>query len=686
MERANNRQPLILKKHTTFPTFQMFAYAGKHSALAADDVFKICILTTLAWLREKLDEVGGFEEINLPGPGEYQRVSADAFVPVNSALIGYDLNIETIPEQKAWALQLKEPDQGISRMVDGALQYSRYPVVGRMIETNIAFCVANGVVECGFKTIVTEPEGTEERPEVFRYAIIKTLIRNPLVGLSDAYPFVEQMIPINDIKKTKKLASWLSNPSRRMPAVVLAEYREEAPDLFAEDDLFVERYLERIPLPKVLGRTPGIVAGPLEFPEEQRPFGLSVWIEIHKAFFPDAYDERSDLIPKRIQARPDPNEKVQTALRSIEKTLEKALEQLPPKPDPAADLSAQARHLVGFAHFFALSDGVFEEFRKNLQDCAMEPSGMAIYTRPPLIREESAFIVPRERIRENEEFFKPWADFLYSFPIGEEYDFGHCRFVADIRALSHHLNAEKINSVYQTKQEVAEALEQSQRKCEELEKQYQDFQKEITAGVNKQLKSLQFHNAQLTEGLEAQKKDSEKEIADLKRQLFLVEERLQWHERMENRPVVMAEVASWVEKEFPGRLLLLPRAKQLLSETKNTRLDLVWKALAFLGMEYYDMQVQLISEEEAKTRASYKYQRWFDVTPISEEIIRAYPREYKVHYSHNPFTGKKKEVGLNLHLRSGVDSENLVRIYFLWDGEKKLVVIGSLPDHLPPPN
>ena len=37
---------------------------------------------------------------------------------------------------------------------------------------------------------------------------------------------------------------------------------------------------------------------------------------------------------------------------------------------------------------------------------------------------------------------------------------------------------------------------------------------------------------------------------------------------------------------------------------------------------------------------------------------------------------------LEYHLRVGNDPESLLRIYFLHDDEKKLLVVGSLPRHL----
>lgn len=40
------------------------------------------------------------------------------------------------------------------------------------------------------------------------------------------------------------------------------------------------------------------------------------------------------------------------------------------------------------------------------------------------------------------------------------------------------------------------------------------------------------------------------------------------------------------------------------------------------------------------------------------------------------------ECPLDFHLGVGNDPENLLRIYFLHDDAKKLIVVGSLPRHL----
>lgn len=76
-----------------------------------------------------------------------------------------------------------------------------------------------------------------------------------------------------------------------------------------------------------------------------------------------------------------------------------------------------------------------------------------------------------------------------------------------------------------------------------------------------------------------------------------------------------------------------------------------------------------------------KYGRPFDVGGSGDKSIEAYPREYKIKYGKG-YTGKPKEVLLNMHLKVGISKGNLIRIYFHIDKEKELLVIGSLPYHL----
>ena len=81
------------------------------------------------------------------------------------------------------------------------------------------------------------------------------------------------------------------------------------------------------------------------------------------------------------------------------------------------------------------------------------------------------------------------------------------------------------------------------------------------------------------------------------------------------------------------------------------------------------------------TRCSEKYGRPFDVSPVGQATIEFTPSEYRIKYFRN-VQGKEQDSDLNYHLRVGNDSENLLRIYFLHDDEQRVIVVGSLPDHL----
>lgn len=81
-------------------------------------------------------------------------------------------------------------------------------------------------------------------------------------------------------------------------------------------------------------------------------------------------------------------------------------------------------------------------------------------------------------------------------------------------------------------------------------------------------------------------------------------------------------------------------------------------------------------------RCSEKYGRRFEIKTTGENTINFTPGQYKIKYYQNPRTEKLMESGLDYHLRVGSDPQNLLRIYFLHDDEKKLIVVGSLPRHL----
>jgi len=119
--------------------------------------------------------------------------------------------------------------------------------------------------------------------------------------------------------------------------------------------------------------------------------------------------------------------------------------------------------------------------------------------------------------------------------------------------------------------------------------------------------------------------------------------------------------------------------EDLAPNTAN--LNLLCDALEFLATDYRDELIGLINQDKMNMNCMKKYGRPFVVTPVTGASVEMYPCDYKIKY-HIGFKGKPVESPLDLHLRVGVDNIYLIRIYFLYDKEKKLIVVGSLPHHL----
>lgn len=160
-------------------------------------------------------------------------------------------------------------------------------------------------------------------------------------------------------------------------------------------------------------------------------------------------------------------------------------------------------------------------------------------------------------------------------------------------------------------------------------------------------------------------------------------DRLQYFERLPKRPKTPQEVPDWVQKNFAGRLEFHQRAVRLIQSVSADEIDmqLLCDAIEYLAYEYRDLKAGILSWEDVKRRCSEKYGRPFEVTGCGDTAIEMYSKQYKIKYRIG-FKGKAVETPLNEHLKVGNTAGNLIRIYFLYDDERQVIVVGSLPYHL----
>ncbi len=139
----------------------------------------------------------------------------------------------------------------------------------------------------------------------------------------------------------------------------------------------------------------------------------------------------------------------------------------------------------------------------------------------------------------------------------------------------------------------------------------------------------------------------------------------------------------WVLGRHSERIVLHPRAVNSAKKSKYEDVALIYAAVDFLGIEYWNMRtsIPLNAEERRKACDAKLGALGLDLsTAIGDSRAGEQGDEYEVTY---PLGTDQKRV-LELHLAKGSDREErfCLRIYFFWDGTAKKVVIGWLPNHL----
>lgn len=140
-------------------------------------------------------------------------------------------------------------------------------------------------------------------------------------------------------------------------------------------------------------------------------------------------------------------------------------------------------------------------------------------------------------------------------------------------------------------------------------------------------------------------------------------------------PNEYSQIPQWVEECFCGRIILSNRALKALKEAVYKDIELVGKALEFLATEYYDMKLGIGSKEAYDEKLKKLYLR--DELAISDSSAGEQGDEYYLMYN-----GQRKKFDKHLTKGDGRDPRSCLRIYYFWDDETGMVVVGSLPYHL----
>lgn len=603
---SNSYKVVHLLRNQLYSTYQLHAYMANKKTVPQDGL-RLAALITMDWLRLRLGEHVPEQFRHIPEPNSYLDVDNDCLFSVHINA-GYVVDIVSLPDQGLWSMQITEPDLGSN---PGESDQARQPVPGRIIETNVAYKIVGQGLECGFQTVISDPEGTEAKAEVYRLAFIRQLVQHPDFGLKQILPFVEEAERITTVEQIKTCQELLNSDDAHLPLIVFTQV------LQAKDEA-------KMPSLADLGKIP--------FPSYKSALTIP--------------DQLKKAAPPTIS-------------------------------DPPYDVHRFARSGVTFCRAYILEERIRERFNSEF-NCKSGSGDIVVLEPRAFGTKVTVFPFKASKLRQ-EETIAELKSFVYQYPRNKKVAFGQLAFLSAARESLLLLTQESLT-------EAETMSDQWAQKVQLLESSWKaalDEKESENQALQEQISRQKAYQDRIELEKDALRRDNEAEVIRLKEVVSAKDEEISFLRRKLSQPKSHDEIAPWIEANFANRLIMHPKAIELLCEksARSVSVELICDALDFLATDYWDRRYQRISSDEMFTRCSQKYGRPFEVKPTGKTTIEFTPSEYKIKYYTNA-QGRVVDSDLDYHLGVGNDPENLLRVYFLHDDVKQLVVVGSLPHHL----
>lgn len=651
-----------LQERRTYPTYQLYAFMANEKT-KPEDGLRLAALTSLQWLKMRMGAAVPEEWKSFPAPEQYLEVD-DSCLPSLSFNQGFEVRTVYLPDKKVWALRITESDAGLEPR-DG--KPGRAPVLGRTIETNIGFHVIGKRLECGFQTLVSDPVEVENEAEVLRLAVVRELVRNPDFGLTQVVPLSEGYDRIEDEGGMKAAMKVLRNPENQIPTVLFSQSVRE--EIVTETDLSALR-------------KPGQKLNHSFVLPEQEQSKKTARFQQYMRY---AGSDRS----RQREKKDAPAKELPTNLVDASALLKEPVTAFSPMnlakketvriiaSEPPFNLETFTHHVYTHCRTFILDREAEKPFAVQT-GCTLGNGDVAVLY-PVSLGKEIRIFHPESG--ENPELFIDRLEAEVKNCLrGQLIDFGNVLFLSDVRD-------DLLHAARYAKQRAEEAFAGDRLKLEEQLEQLQDelVRKDSQIyDLKEKIRRLNEHISHIEEEKSDLREQHDRERERLNAALTDSEKILDYRRFEKGFPKHYTDIATWAEENLSGRLILHAKAVRLLEASTSSRkisAKLICSALTYLATEYWEQRWQQLSEDDANRRCMEKYGRPFTVTRVGLTTIKHTPTEYKIKYFRNE-KGKLKESSLNYHLKVGNQSESLLRIYFLHDDESRLIVVGSLPEHL----
>ncbi|MCD8187192.1 MAG: hypothetical protein LUD57_00935 [Ruminococcus sp.] len=175
----------------SYHIYQFHAFTA-NKKLKSDDIFYICILEVLQWLRRRLNNFTELPEVLCsPEPDLYNNFDSEKLCSFNIN-VGANIDCIYIKTKCVWSIRISEPDTGENLGTDT----ERLPVNGRTFQTEISFVKKEKYIEVGVRTTCSEPHESDAQCSAFRPMFVKSIAKNSNIGFEfegfrlDGKPFM----------------------------------------------------------------------------------------------------------------------------------------------------------------------------------------------------------------------------------------------------------------------------------------------------------------------------------------------------------------------------------------------------------------------------------------------------------------------------------------------------------------
>ncbi|MCX8500311.1 MAG: hypothetical protein ORO03_01250 [Alphaproteobacteria bacterium] len=143
-------------------------------------------------------------------------------------------------------------------------------------------------------------------------------------------------------------------------------------------------------------------------------------------------------------------------------------------------------------------------------------------------------------------------------------------------------------------------------------------------------------------------------------------------------PSSFEELEVWAQTHLAGKVVVLPRAIRSAKKSEFENIELAYRALLCLRDHQYPMRIEGGSELVEAYRKATQELRLQDENTFPGNRATLQGDTYFVDYY-----GQRRLLERHLKGSNSRDPRHCFRLYYFWDDETKLIVVGSLPNHLP---